>query len=107
MTYIAKSLISKARDPNGTRTRVFAVKGETPTKSTPRPAFPDPFRPLLINGLRSRGDARRDSGGRASREDPRSGAEAEGRQNGAAEERQSPNLNSLPPSLARGERGVG
>lgn len=36
--------------------------------------------------------ALRDSGSRSQSEDPRSVAEAEGRQNGAAEEQQSPNV---------------
>lgn len=47
---------SAAGDPNGTRTRVFAVKGEKPFKSTRRPAFHGLFRALFINGLREEGD---------------------------------------------------
>jgi hypothetical protein len=44
-------------DPNGTRTRVFAVKGNSALESSTRPAFHRSFRSLRINGLRSRGDA--------------------------------------------------
>jgi hypothetical protein len=46
-----------AGDPNGTRTRVFAVKGVLPFKSTVRPAFHGSFRSLFINDLQRRGDA--------------------------------------------------
>jgi hypothetical protein len=43
-------------DPNGTRTRVFAVKGDLPLISKARPAFPLSFCSLLINDLRGEGD---------------------------------------------------
>jgi hypothetical protein len=56
MTLCQKWRISAAGDPNGTRTRVFAVKGESPFKSTARPAFHDLFRAMFINGLQMRGD---------------------------------------------------
>jgi hypothetical protein len=52
-----KIMYKQCGDPNGTRTRVFAVKGDKPLVSTARPAFPVSFPPLFINGLRGRGDA--------------------------------------------------
>lgn len=47
---------SAAGDPNGTRTRVFAVKGDSRLESTARPRLPDLFHPLRFNDLRGRGD---------------------------------------------------
>ena len=57
MTALRKWRKSAAGDPNGTRTRVFAVKGDLPLESTARPAFHGLFRALYINGLQARGDA--------------------------------------------------
>lgn len=39
-------------DPNGTRTRVFAVDCQSRLKSTAFPQFPALFQPLHFNGLR-------------------------------------------------------
>lgn len=53
---LEKGLCFQGGDPNGTRTRVFAVKGNLSLESTVRPAFHVSFRPLYINGLRPQGD---------------------------------------------------
>ena len=57
-------------DPNGTRTRVFAVKVEKALESRPRPTLHLSFPPLRINDLRDRGDAAQGM--------PRDSAETEG-----------------------------
>jgi len=56
MRALEKRLFSATGDPNGTRTRVFAVKGEKALKSRPRPTLHLSFPPLRINDLRERGD---------------------------------------------------
>ncbi len=56
MTAFQNWRFSAAGDPNGNRTRVFAVKGFSPLKSTARPDLHASFRALNINDLRGEGD---------------------------------------------------
>jgi hypothetical protein len=54
--HVEKGRFSAAGDPNGTRTRVFAVKGNSSTKSMRRPASGRFSGSLSFNGLREVGD---------------------------------------------------